>query len=223
MLTLIEGLESRQFLSGSPNAAVSPAVLADRLKIAADFVTLRLDTVTANAALEKDLAAIKADDKTHSTTLKPLIAQYRSDVSALFTKLAADRQTQQISVLTDEAKILTDRAQILKDHGNPTAVKADRAQLLADRIQLQNDELAGLNARIADRQSAYTAIFADLDAINSAVQNDATASAKLKSDVSQLLTDRTSKLSKVLADLQQIATDRTQLVTDLTALQTTSV
>ena len=60
--------------------------------------------------------------------------------------------------------------QLKADKGNESAVKADRAKLLADRIKLQQDMVAGLTARLTDRQNAYTTIFNDCQAIVTTVK-----------------------------------------------------
>lgn len=215
---LMETLESRQLLSASP---VSDAIVADRLKIRGDFLQFRIDINAACQTLDADIASVKADAQGYrNDALKPLIEQYHTDVKAMRDHLSTDRLTQSSNVLADQSRILADIAQLQKDKGDPDALKADKARLLADRIQLQSDELAGLNSRIATRQSFYAKIFSDISAITTLITNDPNAPAALKTDITKLATDRTAVFSTTLTNLQTLATDRQQLITDLTALQT---
>lgn len=112
-----------------------------------------------------------------------------------------------------------DLSKLLADKGNKTAVAADRTQLRADRIKLQQDMIAGLNVRLTTRENAYAGIFADAQAIATAVQNDPGTSPQLITDVQKWASDKTTKLNTMKADIQKLIADRQKLVTDLTALQ----
>ena len=113
--------------------------------------------------------------------------------------------------------IAGDRLQILNDKGNASAEKTDHAKLKADFTKAQNDMIAGLNSRIATRQTFYTTIDNDEQSIITAVQSDPHASAKLQADVKKWISDKTTNMATLLADLQKLSADRTQLVADLNA------
>ncbi|HUO08002.1 MAG TPA: hypothetical protein VM008_06865 [Phycisphaerae bacterium] len=221
---IMEELESRTLMSGtptSPGPLMSAAVIADRAHIQADLLKFQSDCLNATATLLTDITAIKTDDPKQATTVTPLLQKMRADIHTMQVTLLGDRLTEKANVLADESVITSDLAKIVHDKGNPTAVAADRTQLRADRIKLQNDMIAGLNARITTRQTAYPGIVADGNAVVAAVQTDAHASPKLQADLSKWVTDRTGKISTLTADLQQLVADRTHLVTDLTAEQST--
>ena len=133
------------------------------------------------------------------------------------TALRIDRLTEAANALADQSVIAGDLKQILLDKGDATALAADRAKLHADRLQLQNDLLAGLDARIATRQSYHDTLFNDTQAILAAANTDPNASDKLKANVQTFVTDVDGKLDKMSADLTKVAADRAKLVADLSA------
>ena len=69
---------------------------------------------------------------------------------------------------------------------NSTALAADHQALLADRVQLQTDEINGLDARIATRQSDYNELSTDLDNIVTAADADTSLSSTQLAAVIQL-------------------------------------
>jgi hypothetical protein len=219
----LETLESRCLMSTTPgNGAISAAVVADHAQIQKDLITFKLDCLALSSSTLADLAAIRRDDLAQATTVVPLIQTMRSDLQSMRLALASDRLTEGAAVLSDESAILKDRKSIKADQGNATALAADRQQLLTDKIQLQNDMVAELDARITTRQNAFNTVSADGQAIVTAVQGDPNASAKLQADVTKWINDRTARLTTISADLQHLAADRTQLVTDLTAMQSST-
>jgi hypothetical protein len=216
---LFESLESRTLMSVS---AIDTQVAADRLKIREDLITFQTDCLAKTAALLADCKALKADGIYKDAALKPLFQTLRGDMATLDGQLKVERLNESSAALKDEANILTDFANIdaAKLSKNKNAEKTARAQLLADRIQLQTDDLAGLNARLATRQSGFTTISNDMAAIVTAIGNDSGASGQLVADVNKFVTDKTAFYSKITADVNTLIADRTQLVTDLAAQQT---
>ncbi len=160
-----ETLESRVLMS----VALNTQVALDRLQIRADLLKFRSDCAANTAMLLGDTAAIKSDDPKHAATIIPLLKTFRQDVKTMARQLRLDRLTEAANVLADESVIVRDLRTVLADKGNKTAETADHAKLLTDRIKLQNDMIAGLNSRIATRQADDTAIFADGQAIVTAV------------------------------------------------------
>jgi hypothetical protein len=217
-IVITEVLETRMFLSATPSA-VNPAVQADQAQIHADLLQFKSDILAASNTLHADIAAIKADDPKAATTLKPLMQKLNADLTSMRSMLQADRLDQSAKALADQQVIVADLKKVLADKGNKTAVAADRKQLRTDRIKLQQDMLAGLNARLTTRQSAYTTIFADCQAIVDAIQKDAGASQQLVTDVQKWTADKTASLTTMTTDISKLIADRTQLVADLTALQ----
>jgi hypothetical protein len=216
----VERLENRQLLSVSPASSVFNAtVKLDRLQIRVDLAKFRFDDLSADFTLLADRIALRGDNVAGATTVVPLIAKLHADVKTMRTQLLSDRLTQASNALRDESVIIADLRQILADKGNATALAADRAKLKNDRITLQNDLIAGLDSRIATRQSFYNTLFADGQAIEAAAQTDPNASSKLKADITKWISDGDAKLNTMLADLTKLAADRTKLVNDLTASQ----
>ena len=215
----IQTLESRTLMSASVDSTVNTAVAADRIQVHADLLQFRSDLYSAQATMMKDVSALVADDVKKDTLLSPLFKKLRVNLNAMHKALKADRMSEGANVLADEATILAAQAKYHADAGNATARKADRKAIVSARIQLQTDEIAGLNARLTERQNDYTVIFNTLTAIANAVDSDAGASAQVKADVHTFVTDKTNILNTFTAALQKIITDRTQLVTDLTALE----
>jgi hypothetical protein len=203
--------------------SVSPVfnatVRLDRLQVRADLVKFRFDALSANITLMSDRIALRGDNLAAAMTIAPLITKLHSDLKQMRTQLLADRLAERSNALRDESVIVADLRQILLDRNNPTALATDRAKLKNDRITLQNDLIAGLDARIATRQSFHDTLFADGQAISAAAQTDPNASDKLKSDIAKWLSDGAAKLNTMEADLTKIAADRAQLVSDLTAMQ----
>ena len=216
----VETLETRRLLSASLASSVfNSTVKLDRLQIQADLVKFRSDAVSADVTLLSDRIALRGDDVAAATTVVPLIAKLHADVKTMRIQLLSDRLAEASNALRDESVIVGDLRQILIDRGNATALAADHTKLTNDRITLQNDLIAGLNSRIATRQSFYNTLFADGQAIGAAVQTDPNASAKLKTDVAKWLADGGAKLNTMLTDLNKLVADRTKLVNDLTASQ----
>ena len=210
----IEALESRTLLSASP---VNATAKLDRLQIRVDLLKFRADAFAGSAAILSDRLSMKADNVAAATTVTPLLTQLKNDAKAMRTALKIDRLTEAAQVLTDQATIATDLKQILLDKGNATALAADQTKLHTDRLQLQNDLLAGLDARIATRQTYRDTLFNDTQTILAAANTDPNASDKLKADVQTFVTDVDGKLDKLAADLTKLSADRAKLVADLSA------
>jgi hypothetical protein len=201
---------------------VSAQVAADRLQVDADLLKFKSDCVACTAALLTDRQALQADDVRKDATLAPLFKTMRSDVQQMQVQLASDRLAESSAVLQDESAVVTELEKMIADKGNKTAMASDKSQLLADRIQLQNDEIAGLNARVMTRENDYSKIFADLQNIATAVQNESGVSSQVVTDVRKFITDRTNCMNTLEGDLNTLIAARTQLVTDLTAMQNQS-
>jgi hypothetical protein len=218
---MIEGLESRVFLSATPAAPMlfNPRVRADRLAVRAALLKFRSDIFACDAKLLRDTTALKRNIAKGDTSLDASLAQLHTDVQAMRTALRVDRLTEAANALADESAIKLDIRQIIKDRGNVTALPADRAKLMADRIKLQNDLIAGLDSRVATRQAAQTTLSNDVSAIVTAANADPNASAALKTAAQTFSTDKTTCNTTLAADLAGIAAARTQLVADLTAAQ----
>jgi hypothetical protein len=214
---LLEGLESRVLLSSTP--VFNATVAADRLAVRADLLKFRSDVFACAATLLGDRTAILKNIAKGDTSLVTPFQTLRADLRAMHTALREDRLKEAADALADESTIKLDLRQILLDKGNPTAEAADHDKLHSDRIQLQNDLIAGLDARIATRQSYLTTISDDVDAIVTAANNDPNASDALKAAVATFAADRTNCLTTLNADLQTIDAARAQLVADLTAAQ----
>lgn len=205
----------------SATALFSPALREDQLQITADLAQFRSDCLHDTALLMGDITTIKADDPKQVTTLGPLVKKMRADMSAMRTQLAEDRYAQFSAMAADESLIFKEMEQMIIDRKDPTALAADRSQLLADGIKFQDDAIAGLNTRIATRTSAYTTLFADAQAIVTAVDSDTGASSALQAAVTKWGTDKTMSLNTMTTDLAKLVADRTKLATDLTtALET---
>ena len=222
-MTMIEGLESRVFLSATPAAPLlfNATVKADRLAIKAALLKFRSDIFACDAKLLRDTIAIKKNLAKGDTSLDASFLQLHNDVKAMRTALRVDRLTESANALADESTIKLDIRQIIKDRGNATALAADHVKLRADRIQLQNDLIAGLDSRVATRQAAEATLSTDVDAIVTAANADPNASAALKTAAQAFATDKTTCNAMFAADLAAIAAARTQLVADLTAAQST--
>jgi hypothetical protein len=220
-IAIMQSLESRTLFSAgpAPTGVYDSAVQADRLQICADLLQFKSDIVSYSATLMKDIAAIKSAGIKSDPGVLPLAEQFCTDDQNMLTQLAEDRLTDSSVVLTDESNIAAEKALLLKDKGNPTEVAADKAQLTADCIHLQTDLIAGLDARIAVRQSFFTTLSNDAQAIVTQVDGDTSASLALQADVQKWSADKTDCLTTLTADLQKLAADRTQLVADLTASQ----
>jgi hypothetical protein len=215
---LMQRLESRTLFSVSAAADVyDTAVQADRLQIKADLLQFRSDIDSFSATLMTDVAAIKAAGIKNDPGVLPLAKQFCTDDKNMLTQLKEDNLADSSIALAEESAIAAEKAQLLKDLGNPTKVAADKAQIKADCIQLQNDLIAGLNTRIAVRESFFTTLSNDAQAIVTQVDGDPTASPTLQADVQTWATDKTDCLTTLSADLQKLLADRTQLVADLTA------
>lgn len=222
-MTMIEGLESRVFLSTTPTAPVlfNPAVRADRLEVKAALLKFRSDIFACDAKLVRDTTALRKNTAKGDTSLDASLAQLHTDVQAMRSALRVDRLTESANALADESAIKLDIRQIIKDRGNATAVAADRVKLQADRIQLQNDLIAGLDSRVATRQAAEMTLSNDTDAIVNAANADPGASAAMKTAALTFGTDKATCNTTFAADLAGIAAARAQLVADLTAAQST--
>jgi hypothetical protein len=211
---LFETLESRSFMSAS---AFSTQVQIDQLNVRAALLKFRSDVAASTATLLADCSALQAADLKGDSTLAPLFKALRKEVKTMQHTLKADRLTESAAVLKDESVVVSEVAQYVSDAGNPTARAADRIQIRKDRIQLEDDEIAGLNARLATRESEQTALTADLNAITTALGTDTGASPALQTAVSDFATDRTASLALFQTDLHAIISARTQLAADLTA------
>jgi hypothetical protein len=214
---LFEGLESRVLLSSTP--VFNPTVKADRLAVRAELLKFRSDIFACASTLLKDRIAINKNLAKGDTSLVAPFQTLRSDLNTFHTALREDRLAEAANALADESTIKLDLRQILLDKGNPTAETADHDKLHSDRIQLQNDLIAGLDSRIATRQSYLPTISSDVDAIVTAANNDPNASDALKAAAATFATDRTNCITTLTSDLQAIQTARAQLVADLTAEQ----
>ena len=207
-------------MSASPSPLTS-AVSLDHDQIRADLLKFRSDMLSGFVTFQNDVTAIKNDGVSNATTVLPLINTFFSDVHKMRKALKADLLAESKAVNADERLIFQDMRMITHDrhHHDKAGNTADHAQLLADRIQLQEDMIAGLNARIATRQSDFTTLSADMNVIVTAAQSDPNASAQLVTDLQKAQTNETNRLNTLTSDLQTIVADRTKLVSDLTAMQ----
>lgn len=220
---MAEALESRTLYSVTPASAVlGAAVKADQLQVKADLLMFRSDMAGNTLTLLTDVAAIKTDGVKGDAALKPAPAKFHKDVRSMSQQLRLDRLGKAHNALADESTIISDRRRILLDKGDAPMLASDKAKLLGDRVKLQQDLLAGLDARVATRQSAYAMIFADGQAIVDAAKADPAASAALVADLGKFTADKTVCMNTVTADLQKLVADRQQLVADLTATQSNS-
>jgi hypothetical protein len=210
-----ETLESRTLFSAS--TVFDPTVKLDRLHVRIDLLKFRADSLAGTATLISDRLNLRHDNVAAATTVTPLIANLKSDAKQMRVALQIDRLNEAANALADESVIVTDLKQIILDRHNPDALVVDRAKLKTDRIHLQSDLIAGLDSRIATRQSYHDTLFNDGKAIVAAVQTDPNASATLKTDVQTWIADADVKLDKMAADLLTLTADRTKLVADLTA------
>lgn len=217
-MAMIEGLESRVFLSVAPTL-FNATVKADRLAVKAALLKFRSDSFACDAKLLRDTIAIKKDLAKGDTSLVTPFQTLHDDVQAMRSALRVDRLTEAANALADESVIRLDIRQIIRDRANATAEAADHAKLMTDRIKLQTDLIAGLDSRIATRQGEETTISNDVSAIVTAANNDPNASSALKSAAQTFATDRTTCITTLTADLQAVAAARTTLVADLTAAQ----
>jgi hypothetical protein len=213
----VETLECRTLLSAAH--VFDPTVKLDRLQVRVDLLKFRADALAGTAAILSDRVALKGDNVAAATTVPPAIAKLHTDAKAMRTALQIDRLTEAAAVLSDQSVIALDLRQIILDRKDPAALATDHTKLRADRITLQNDLIAGLDTRIATRQSYHDTLFADGSAIVAAANSDPNATDKLKADVQTWVTDIDKKLDKMSADLTKLAADRTKLVADLTAAQ----
>jgi flagellar biosynthesis chaperone FliJ len=216
-----EVLESRTLMSAAPSP-LTEAVKLDHVQIRADLLKFRSDMLTGFVTFQNDVTAIKNDGVANAATVLPLIDKFFTHVRKMRKSLKGDLLEQSDKVNSDERAILKDMKNISHDkhRHDRKANKADHASLLAHRIALQEDMIAGLNARIATRQSFFSKLQVDMDAIIAAAQTDPNATPQLVSDLKTAKTDKTNSVNTLTADLQTIVTDRTKLVADLTAMQT---
>jgi hypothetical protein len=218
----LENLECRTLFSASASSVFDAAVISDRLAVKADLDLFKSDCFSLQANMIRDLQTIKADKPSDASTFVPLVKQFRTDLNSMHAQLAADRLNESAAVLSDEAAILKIRVHVLKDHGNSTALSQDHANLLAARIKLQDDMVAGLDARIATRETDFSKISTDINNIVTAVDADTNASAAFQAAVQKWSTDRTTGMAAITADLANLQDARTQLSADLTAEQSAS-
>ncbi len=215
----VEGLESRQFLSVTP--IFNATVAADRLVVRADLLHFESDIFANDAKLLIDTQNIKKNVAKGDTSLKAPFAQLHADARHMRLTLKEDRLTEAANALGDESVIKLDLVQILKDKGNVTAEAADHTKLLTDRVKLQNDLIAGLDARIATRQTDEATISADTQAIVTAADNDVQATDGLKAAAATFAADRVTCIETLTTDLQTIASAHTTLAAALAAEQST--
>jgi hypothetical protein len=218
--TFAESLESRTFLSASP-VLFNTAVKIDRLLVQIELLKFRNDLFVSGTKLTNDLRTAKKNIAAGDTSLVAPFAQLKSDYKAMRAQLLEDRLKAAANVLADQSTIKLDILKIKQDKGSDNAESIDHAKLRADRIQLQNDLIAGLDSRVATRQTFETVISNDTQAIVTAANNDTAASAALQAAVIKFGADRVTVLNKLTFDLQGIATARQTLVNDLTAAQST--
>ena len=215
-----EVLESRTLMSASAaSTALSAAVQADRTQIRVDLLKFKSDCFAADSTLLADVTALKVDGLKNAAAIHKLVKALRLDINHMHKMLKADRLDESSAVLADEATIIRDRAQYVADKGNLTARSADKVKLRADHVKVQTDMIAGLNARVTERQNDYTKIFSDGQAILTAIDSNATISSALSADLTKWVGDRTTIMATITADLNKLIADRMQLVTDLSASQ----
>jgi hypothetical protein len=218
--TFAEGLESRTFLSASP-VLFNTAVKVDRLLVQIELLKFRNDLFVSGTKLTNDVRTIHKNTAAGDTSLAAPLAQLKSDYKTMRDQLLQDRLKEAANALSDQSTIKLDILQIKKDKGNASALTADHTKLMNDRVQLQNDLIAGLDSRVATRQSFEATISNDTQAIVTAANNDTAASAALKAAVIKFAVDRVTSLNKLTFDLQGISTVRQMLVNALTAAQST--
>jgi hypothetical protein len=215
---MIETFESRLLMSATP-VLFDSAVKEARLVVRAELLKFRSDLALTSANLIGDLSLIKSNKVAGDTSLKAAFTQLRTDTKAQGTQLKIDRLTEAANALADESTIKLDIVQIIKDRKDATALAADKTKLQNDRITLQNDLVAGLDSRIATRQSFEQTLSDDANAISTAAANDTGATQALKDAAAKFATDKTSRLNTLETDLNAIVTARNSLVTALNAAQ----
>jgi hypothetical protein len=212
----LEPLESRLLMSVSP---VDLQVTLDQAQVTADLVKFRADAAGCDVTLLADCQALKLAGLGNNATMLSLFTTLHTDLTQMQAQLAADRLAQSVAVLQAQANVNTDIERMIVNRDNPTALTADRALLLRDRVAVQQDDIAGLNTRIATRQTDYNTISADLQAISTAAWGDAGVSHRLTLAVQKFDADRTAKLATMMTDLTKVQTDRTTLSNDLVKLE----
>lgn len=212
--TLIEGLESRLFMSATP--VFNPTVVADRLFVQADLLKFRSDILSSDAKLLIDINVLKKAIPAGDTSFVQPFMQLHTDIKAMHMTLREERLTESANALADESTIKLDLRQILLDKGTANET-ADHAKLLNDRIALQGALLAGLDARIATRTAAENTIQTDTDAIVAAAGAPGTP---LYTAAQTFGNDRNAVLTTLTGDLQTIASARQTLSDALSAEQT---
>lgn len=215
---LIESLEGRTLLSAS---AVNTQVKIDRLEVKADLLKFRSDIAANSATILADVQLLRNDGLKNNASLKALLKAFRKDANSMHQQLFSDRLNQKLNVLQDQLVIVHDQIELLNDkhHGSESEVDDDKGKLLADRVQLQTDEIAGLNARITTRQTFFTTLSNDINALVTAAESDPTTSPQLQTDIQKFATDRSFELTTLTTDLTAITAARTQLAADLMALE----
>jgi len=219
----IQPLETRTLMSATPSLFTT-AVLTDRAKLNADLRHFRQDLAAMHATFVRDLAKVKVHKLSDQikTTVLPLIKQLKTDLAQLHAHLGGDHLKDATAVRADTVTVLKDIIQIKVDtKKNPGAVAADQTKLQTDRLTLQNDIIAAADARIADRQAALDKIFADDQAIVTALGNVTDYNPNDIPAASKLFADHAAGITKLQDDLTALAADRTQLLADLTAMQNT--
>ena len=212
----LEPLESRLLMSVSP---VDLQVTLDQAQVTADLVKFRADAAGCDVTLLAVCQALKLAGLGNNATMLSLFTTLHTDLTQMQAQLAADRLAQSVAVLQAQANVNTDIERMIVNRDNPTALTADRALLLRDRVAVQQDDIAGLNTRIATRQTDYNTISADLQAISTAAWGDAGVSHRLTLAVQKFDADRTAKLATMMTDLTKVQTDRTTLSNDLVKLE----
>jgi hypothetical protein len=206
---LMDSLESRTFLSGTPASLglghgipplpknAGPDATADYATLKNDLTTLGKDAsklATATKTLNKDIAALL---KSPSTALTAAQTQLKNDKAAAKTALAPDQAAVAAVYKADDVAIDTDLKNIAKDHKtkNTAQLKLDEAQLKKDEGTLHTALKAPEAALQALQKTWNTTISNDQKAVTTAIDTDpsvAPALAAVKADEAQLKTDTTT-------------------------------
>lgn len=213
----LEGLESRMLMSSSLPHYQDATVTLDKAIVKGELLKFEADILITGAQLKVDYKGIKKTTAAGDTSLTADFTQLKTDFASQSSQLKTDRLAESSAALADESKIKADIVQIRKDKGNASALIADHAQLRADRVQLETDLVAGINSRIATRQSFETTLSNDLAKIQTDATADTKGSTAFETAVTAYVTAGDARLTLMVNDLTAIATARDNLAAAIAA------
>jgi hypothetical protein len=172
---MIDALESRTLLTGTPN----PLVVADTIQLQADTAKLKADTAQCAALLKADKAAVDAATRALNSVLEPRKGKLKIDEATWTKTLKADAAAITAAENAARPKITADLKKIAADKAGSEQLAADKAKLEADQAYVKS-VMDPLRAKyMSDTDAMKTALAADHAAID-AVDASAIAAAKLK-------------------------------------------